>query len=141
MIPQSRHDFAESARGGFIVASTVSVLIDSLVPHRYGKYTWADGRVYEGQFSKDLRDGMGEMRWPDGYTYRGPHEEGTQHGVGTVVSANGEVETVEFDRGKEVSRRKKVKHLRGEATPVDNLRQRDSSNRAPLSPPSRGRLT
>ena len=36
-----------------------------------GKYTWPDGRVYEGDYLNDKRHGNGQFKWPDGRTYLG----------------------------------------------------------------------
>jgi len=33
------------------------------VKHGYGRYEWADGRIYEGHFDKDLKHGEGTMTW------------------------------------------------------------------------------
>ena len=34
------------------------------LPHGNGKYTWADGRVYEGSWSEGVREGQGTMIYP-----------------------------------------------------------------------------
>ena len=36
-----------------------------------GKYRWADGNSYEGDFVDDSRDGFGVYRWLDGSIYEG----------------------------------------------------------------------
>ncbi|WP_199621331.1 HAD-IIIA family hydrolase [Paenibacillus alkalitolerans] len=80
--------------------------------HGQGIYTWKDGTVYIGFWSKDLEDGYGEKKfangdiyrgywkngafdgegtyiWKDGETYEGQWEDGLQHGFGTKISSNG----------------------------------------------------
>ena len=34
--------------------------------HGKGIFTWLDGRKYEGDYVKDLKDGNGMFVWPDG---------------------------------------------------------------------------
>lgn len=34
------------------------------LPHGVGTYTWSDGRIYEGEWSKGKRDGEGSMTYP-----------------------------------------------------------------------------
>ena len=48
--------------------------------HGRGKYTWPDGRVYEGDYLNDQRHGNGVFTWPDGRTYSGQWERGKMHG-------------------------------------------------------------
>jgi len=36
-----------------------------------GKFKWPDGRVYEGMYANDLREGYGEFHWSDGKVYKG----------------------------------------------------------------------
>ena len=37
--------------------------------HGYGIFTWADGRIYEGQYKEDTKHGIGTFIWPDGKIY------------------------------------------------------------------------
>ena len=39
--------------------------------HGEGKYSWEDGRVYEGQWDKNRMHGVGKFRWADGRIYEG----------------------------------------------------------------------
>jgi len=41
-----------------------------------GIFTWSDGRVYEGDYVDDEREGNGVYRWPDGSMYVGGWKEG-----------------------------------------------------------------
>jgi hypothetical protein len=51
--------------------------------HGLGRYTWPDGRSYEGEYVNDQKQGYGIYSWPDGQVYRGAWEDGVQHGLGT----------------------------------------------------------
>lgn len=37
--------------------------------HGKGKFTWADGSTYDGNFNKNLMEGFGKIVWPDHKTY------------------------------------------------------------------------
>ena len=50
--------------------------------HGYGIMTWNDGRIYEGEYADDLRQGFGSFFWADGRKYIGKWENGKQHGKG-----------------------------------------------------------
>lgn len=39
--------------------------------HGSGLFTWADGRVYEGEYVDDKKEGQGIFTWPDGRKYDG----------------------------------------------------------------------
>ena len=34
--------------------------------HGQGVLTWADGKIYEGEFVNDKRSGYGNFKWKDG---------------------------------------------------------------------------
>jgi hypothetical protein len=34
-----------------------------------GKYLWADGKTYEGEWIKNKMHGKGSLRWPDAKEY------------------------------------------------------------------------
>ena len=51
-----------------------------------GKLTFADGRVYEGDFRGGKRDGQGTMVFPNGNKYIGQWANDAQHGVGVFFS-------------------------------------------------------
>ena len=36
-----------------------------------GKFQWADGRVYEGEYVLDKKEGHGVLTWADGRKYEG----------------------------------------------------------------------
>ena len=43
-----------------------------------GKYTWKDGRYYEGEYLNDKKQGFGVFSWPDGRKYEGLWHDGKQ---------------------------------------------------------------
>lgn len=49
--------------------------------HGYGKYVFADGKRYEGQYVDDKKHGYGIYQWPDGRLYKGYWKNGKQHGL------------------------------------------------------------
>ena len=57
----------------------------------FGRYTFVDGRRYEGQYFNDKKHGYGVYSWPDGRVYKGYWKDGKQHGLGeySVPSRNG----------------------------------------------------
>jgi len=56
-----------------------------------GKYTWPDGRCYEGPFMNDLKHGSnGTYRWPNGQVYTGDMQFGKQHGLGQLTFPSGQ---------------------------------------------------
>ena len=47
-----------------------------------GKFTWPDGRRYEGEFLNGHLQGLGAMTWPDGSSYKGEWKNDLPHGRG-----------------------------------------------------------
>lgn len=43
--------------------------------HGYGKYTYADGTIYQGQWDHDQRKGKGKLIFPNGDTFDGVFDE------------------------------------------------------------------
>lgn len=39
--------------------------------HGRGVFTWLDGRIYNGEYFEDKKEGYGEFSWPDGRRYTG----------------------------------------------------------------------
>jgi len=48
--------------------------------HGKGIFTWADGRVYTGEYYEDKKHGFGKVEWPGGKAYEGQWREGIQDG-------------------------------------------------------------
>lgn len=49
--------------------------------HGYGKYTYADGSIYQGQWDHDQRKGKGKLLFTNGDTFEGLFEEQAQEGL------------------------------------------------------------
>lgn len=52
-----------------------------------GRFTWADGRKYEGEYKADKKEGFGIFYWPDGRSYTGYWSNGKQDGLGRYKNA------------------------------------------------------
>jgi len=50
-----------------------------------GTFTWADGRIYVGDYKNDKKHGTGIFKWPDGRQYDGEWKNGKQHGNGKYI--------------------------------------------------------
>ena len=78
--------------------------------HGCGKYVWADGKSYEGQYFDDKKHGFGIYSWPDGRVYKGFWYEGKQHGLAEyktkTQTTNGEVVKVFYGQWKAGKRTK-----------------------------------
>ena len=55
----------------------------------YGIFVFDDGRVYEGQWKKELFDGMGSLNFTSGSKYTGEFKKGLMHGYGKINLLNG----------------------------------------------------
>ena len=60
--------------------------------HGYGKYTYnqAEGSLYEGQWTRGIRNGQGKLTFKDGSFYRGTFKDEKMDGYGIHVSAKDE---------------------------------------------------
>jgi len=67
--------------------------------HGRGRYEWADGRIYDGEYIDDLKDGEGTFHWADGRRFHGQWKDGKQHGVGVFRAAHGEQRTGQWREG------------------------------------------
>ena len=54
--------------------------------HGKGRFKWPDGRTYTGEYLNDKKDGKGLFEWPDGKKYNGEWKNGKQHGEGYLYS-------------------------------------------------------
>ena len=70
--------------------------------HGQGKFSYPDGRMYEGQFTADKKNGQGLMVWPDGRKYQGGWKNGRQHGDGQIISADGSIQKGKWLDGKPI---------------------------------------
>jgi hypothetical protein len=83
----------------FLLTSTLNInIINSLGNYKEGrrngkgKYTWPDGRIYNGDFKDDKREGRGVYTWPNGAVYDGMFKDGKRNGSGKYVDANGRIQ-------------------------------------------------
>ena len=61
-------------------------------PHGRGKFTYTDGRIFDGEFDNGIIQGHGRMTYPDGRWYLGEWSDGKPNGLGLQVTQNGKVE-------------------------------------------------
>ena len=48
-------------------------------------FTWADGSIYDGQWSKSKKSGQGKMTWLSGEQYSGGWKDGQKEGYGVYT--------------------------------------------------------
>ncbi|XP_076938925.1 phosphatidylinositol 4-phosphate 5-kinase 9-like [Bidens hawaiensis] len=58
------------------------------VPEGSGKYVWTNGCTYEGEWSRGIWHGNGELHWPSGAYYEGEFSGGYMQGTGTYIRAD-----------------------------------------------------
>ena len=46
----------------------------------FGKYSWPDGKTYEGQWKSNKMHGEGLLLWKDGKSYKGSFENDMRDG-------------------------------------------------------------
>lgn len=71
--------------------------------HGAGRHSWSDGKLFEGQYTRDQKDGFGIFTWPDGRKYEGFWGRGRQHGLGRLSNVNGEVRLGEWRNGERIN--------------------------------------
>uniref|UniRef100_A0A0G4GW41 C2 domain-containing protein n=1 Tax=Chromera velia CCMP2878 TaxID=1169474 RepID=A0A0G4GW41_9ALVE len=69
-------------------------------PDGHGKYTLADGDVYEGQYKEGVKHGWGKCTFADGTFTEGGWKDGKGHGYQTQTFANGSKYEGECKAGK-----------------------------------------
>jgi hypothetical protein len=57
----------------------------------YGKYIWASGSIYEGEYKDDEINGKGKLIWARGDTYEGEWKDNKRHGKGKMINADGTI--------------------------------------------------
>ena len=67
-----------------------------------GELKWKDGKMYNGQFVNDKREGHGTFVWADGRKYIGEWKAGKQHGIGTYISKEGVEKQGEWQNGRKI---------------------------------------
>ena len=71
-----------------------------------GKATWADGNVYEGDWKADQVTGKGKYTWADGDVYEGDFLNGQRTGKGKFTQADGSVYEGDFLNGQRTGKGK-----------------------------------
>lgn len=66
----------------------------------YGKISFTNGDVYEGEFKDDKMNGQGRYTWHNGDIYEGEWKDGKMNGYGKYIFANGDVYEGERKDGK-----------------------------------------
>ncbi|KAJ4791399.1 Phosphatidylinositol-4-phosphate 5-kinase family protein [Rhynchospora pubera] len=61
------------------------------VPHGFGKYTWSDGAIYEGEWDLSRITGKGQIVWQSGAVYEGEVVGGFLEGSGTLKGVDGSI--------------------------------------------------
>ena len=71
--------------------SSYEGLVDPMTGLRngYGRLTYRDGKLYEGQFVAGLKHGQGKLYARDSSVYDGAFENDLMHGPGTLIQGNG----------------------------------------------------
>ena len=65
----------------------------------YGKYTYSNGQIYEGNYVKGVKEGLGKLIYPNNKIYEGEFKNGKPRGEGTIYFEGKKV-NVEFRNGK-----------------------------------------
>ena len=64
--------------------------------HGYGRYNWANGNFYDGEYQNDMRNGKGKLASANGDFYSGEFQYNKIHGYGKLTWANGEIYDGDF---------------------------------------------
>lgn len=62
----------------------------NLLKDGFGKFSWADGRIYQGGWSNNQENGFGILSWPNGQEYKGEWLDGSVTGRGILTTSTGE---------------------------------------------------
>ncbi len=68
--------------------------------HGKGKFIYASGNTYEGDYQDGKPHGKGKFSYANGTTYEGDHQDGKQHGKGKLIHANGDTYEGDYQDGK-----------------------------------------
>ena len=79
-----------------------------------GKYTWSDGRVYEGEWENDERHGHGKLTYADGVICDGEFKKGKFVKGMKIVPSESVIYEGEFDKNKNLVKSKPHKIYRPE---------------------------
>ena len=82
--------------------------------HGQGTFTWADGNKYNGQWKDDKMNGRGVYTYANGVTYDGEFRDNEKNGHGTYTYTSGSKYVGEFKHGK-MSGRGKLTSYNGDS--------------------------
>ena len=74
--------------------------MDMVVMDHPGRFDWADGSYYEGNFNNGEYNGFGVYKWQNDKFYEGDWKEGKMHGRGKLSYTNGDWYEGSFYKGK-----------------------------------------
>jgi len=72
--------------------------------HGKGTYVWKElNEKYFGDWAGGLKEGKGTFTYPNGDVFTGPYVNGNRHGKGELVKVDGEIRTENYKEGKLVN--------------------------------------
>jgi len=51
----------------------------------FGKYTYSNGQIYEGNYVNGVKEGLGKLFYPNKKIYKGYFKNGKPYGEGTII--------------------------------------------------------
>ena len=63
--------------------------MDGIGPHGAGRYVFASGACYDGEYMRAKKHGRGRYEWANGDIYDGYYEHDARHGYGVHSSRDG----------------------------------------------------
>jgi len=67
--------------------------------HGNGRFIFASGAKYSGNFVENTREGLGVYTYPDGSFYQGEWKDDKMHGLGCFTFKNGSKFEAEWENG------------------------------------------
>ena len=52
----------------------------------FGRYTYANGQIYEGNYVNGIKEGKGKLIYPNGFVYDGDFVGGKPRGNANIIS-------------------------------------------------------
>lgn len=57
----------------------------TIFDYHLGKYSWPDGRSYDGMWFRNKMHGKGKFVWPNGNVYEGDYQNDIREGSGSYT--------------------------------------------------------